>query len=124
MLFTFRNQHHYRLMYEAYGEADLLRHIKTTSVALKLLTQPGGRPYTKCAMNSAEDTPCSRDWSVPDGGDWFLKAAPFGEPNGDARQGWFLQMHHFENPDEIGSFNDWRSSISTGPLYFCIPRDD
>ena len=42
----------------------LQRYIKTVPVTLNLDSQPPGRPYTKCALNSEEGGDCATDWEV------------------------------------------------------------
>ena len=48
---------------------------------------------------------------------------PYGEPNGDARKGWFLSLQRF-GETEVDGLNDGRGPQSTGTLYLCVPRDD
>jgi hypothetical protein len=48
------------------------------------------------------------DWRVPDGGRWWLRDTPFGEPNGDYSPYGFLGGYSFPNPytgQDLG-FND------------------
>eukprot|EP00039_Didymoeca_costata_P028227 m.20389 g.20389 ORF g.20389 m.20389 type:complete len:468 (+) comp6834_c0_seq1:42-1445(+) len=120
MLLSFRNQKHYKLMYQAYKNL-FSSHVRTTGVYFKQDSHPVGRPYTKCAMNSKSDSLCSKDWGVADGGDWWISETPYTEPNGDAQKFWYLRFDSF-NEDKVVAFNDFRHAISTGNFYFCMQK--
>jgi hypothetical protein len=75
--------------------------------------------YTNCTMNSFASDKCA-NWQAIDGGPWFLKAAPYGEPNGDYTPGCWLAASG--NP-VIGGFNDAGCGASTGGNYLCSTND-
>lgn len=79
MLFAFRNKAHYKLMYQAYGVLELNAWVRVTSTTLNIANPWRHyprvvQPFSTCAMNSASvGTACAKWFSVPDGGDWWLK---------------------------------------------------
>ena len=79
MLFAFRTKAHYTLMYQAYGALELNTWVRVTSTTLNIANPWRHyprivQPFSTCAMNSASvGTACAKYFSVPDGGDWWLK---------------------------------------------------
>ena len=76
----------------------------------------GGGNYSGCAMNS---NGCS-DWRVLDGGRWWLRATPYGEPSGDYTGNCWLSMSHWD-VDNL-HFNDNGCAYATS-RYVCSTND-
>ncbi len=75
--------------------------------------------YTNCTMNSFAPDKCP-NWQAIDGGRWFLKSTPYGEPNGDYDPGCWLTA----GSDPVnGGFNDGGCGAATGGNYVCSTND-
>tara|TARA_B100001750_G_scaffold180217_1_gene148621 strand:+ start:488 stop:1327 length:840 start_codon:yes stop_codon:yes gene_type:complete len=81
----------------------------------------GGGNYTSCAMNSATGGSLCNQWDAVDGGAWFVRATPFGEPNGDYTANCW--MGRFGNDANGMFFNDLNCGYATGPDYICSTND-
>ena len=58
-------------------------------------------------------------WHAVDGGSWFIRDTPFGQPNGDYTDGCWLGVYGL-NPL---LFNDDQCKYETGPNYVCSTND-
>ena len=72
---------------------------------------------TKTAMNS--DEPGQSMWKTLDGSDWYIRSAPFYEPNGDYHAHCFLRYWNFENIDDL-RVNDHNCAYYSH-AYLCQP---
>jgi hypothetical protein len=74
--------------------------------------------YTGCAMNSS-DPACAANWKALDGGSWFARAIPFGEPNGDYNPGDWIGGYGGSYDANGMYFNDIGGGYATGSSYIC-----
>ena len=74
-----------------------------------------GGSYTSCPMRSGG---CG-GWQVPDGGRWWIRDSPYGEPNGDYIAYCWLGMGSVPNPYDLTdlTFNDNQCIYSLGNYY-------
>lgn len=78
-----------------------------------------GTDFTPATMNSG-DAAIAAAWRSLDGGPWFVRSSPYGEPNGDYTAGCWLSATFGGAPDADGfRFNDANCNYATGPLYVC-----
>ena len=79
----YRSKNHFRSLISVYGASgEWFRNAPVYK------TFDGGN-YVGCAMKRGS---CP-DWRVADGGDWWLRDSPFGEPNGDYHANCWLQQY-------------------------------
>jgi hypothetical protein len=110
---TIRTEAHYNALIARYNDPIYFR-----TVPGMYGTAPGN--YTGCAMNSSSASACSANWRALDGGGWWLRNAPYGEPNGDYTAGCWLGT---DNQFPHQRFNDLGCGYGTGTSYICSTND-
>ena len=75
-----------------------------------------GGNYTSYAMKWGSVP----DWRASDGGRWWLRDSPFGEPNGDYYGNCWLNMYNWD-PNNL-QFNDYNCNYATS-RYMCSTND-
>ena len=83
--------------------------------------------YTTCIMRNPAfySTGCP-DWSVPDGGRWWLRDTTFYEPNGNYRADDVLGINSISLPlggSSIYFDDDYNNSVFSTINYICSPND-
>ncbi len=80
----------------------------------------GAGDYTNCSMSST-DSVCGANWKAIDGGAWFARSIPYGEPNGDYTAECWLGTFGSDVNGLI--FNDGGCGYETGTSYVCSTND-
>jgi len=116
-----RSQGHWKSMYEfAVGVLGVsLNSVMAICGAVTRNTQLNGSGnYTNVIMRDPYNyLSGALDWKVPDGGRWWLRDLPYGEPNGDYSYDAFLSFSGVSPDGSNLTYNDGYSSAYTGTSY-------
>ena len=82
-----------------------------------------GNNYTPWPMRSTGPSDIIDHWTAVDGGSWWLRQDPFGEPNGDNAQGAWLGGGGRGCGPNDNSFNDLSNGYDSGSNYLCSTND-
>lgn len=107
---------------EAHFSALLAKWPGSFATVPGIYSPTSGGNYTGCAMNSGsagQSCPSTFDWQAIDGGSWWLRDTPYGEPNGDYVAGCWLSF----GGTLPATFNDLNCIYATGSTYVCSTND-
>jgi hypothetical protein len=125
-----RSQNHWKAIYR-YVHTTLASNYDTLMVPLPIYKTTAGGNYTSYAMfdprygnsgSTAGSYNGAPDWRCKDGGLWYLRHIPHGEPNGDYLANAFLGAYSSSNTAFLTSygapgFNDGNDIYYTGTRY-------
>ena len=125
-----RSQDHWRAIYN-FVHTTLASNYETWMVALPIYKTASGGNYTGYAMfdprygnsgSTAGSYNGAPDWRCKDGGLWYLRDIPHGEPNGDSIANAFLGLYPtgtgtYLRPYGAQGFNDGSDIYFTGASY-------
>jgi len=109
-----RSPEHWSAMQDFVGAENMASYFQVIPGVSKPSSGYNSCGNTGPAMNSDD----CLDWDATDGGAWFIRDTPFGEPNGDYQGNCLLGVNDISDITAI-AFNDWNCNDYSGSQYVC-----